>query len=182
MPSITRIDLPGDTPGRFPYSQAVASEGLLFVAGQLAGDEPGWPGPSGDIAAETRMALQRIGRILAEADTSGGAKRGWEMQVGMSLACTDGEDEGMQARYTVTSVGGKRAVQTLAVALAEQVEKDQTKPVPVVRLKKDHYSHKSYGKIFTPVFEVVEWVSMDGEAPAVEPEEPAAPTRRRRSV
>ena len=33
-----------------------------------------------------------------------GAKRGWEMQIGMSLACTNGEDEGMQARYTVTSV------------------------------------------------------------------------------
>jgi hypothetical protein len=72
----------------------------------------------------------------------------------------------------------------LAVALAEQVEKDQTKPVPVVRLKKDHYAHKSYGKIYTPVFEVVEWVSMDGEAPAAaEPEEaPAAPARRRRSA
>jgi hypothetical protein len=80
-------------------------------------------------------------------------------------------------------VGGKRAVQTLAVALAEQVEKDQTKPVPVVRLKKDHYAHKSYGKIYTPVFELVEWVSMDGEAPEVVAEEaPAAPARRRRSV
>ncbi len=67
--------------------------------------------------------------------------------------------------------------------LAEQVEKDQTKPVPVVRLKKDHYAHKSYGKIYTPVFELVEWVSMDGETPkADEPEaEPAAPTRRRRA-
>jgi hypothetical protein len=81
-------------------------------------------------------------------------------------------------------VGGKRAVQTLAVALAEQVEKDQTKPVPIVRLKKDHYAHKSYGKIYTPVFELVEWVSMDGENPkADEPEvEPAAPARRRRSA
>jgi hypothetical protein len=88
----------------------------------------------------------------------------------------------MEARFTTTSVGGKRAVQTLAVALAEQVEKDQTKPVPVVRLKKDHYAHKSYGKIYTPVFEIVEWVSMDGEAPEVKAEPEAAPARRRRSV
>jgi hypothetical protein len=53
-----------------------------------------------------------------------------------------------------------------------------------VRLRKDHYAHKSYGKIYTPVFEVVEWVSMDGEAPAVEAAEeaPAAPARRRRSA
>jgi hypothetical protein len=52
-----------------------------------------------------------------------------------------------------------------------------------VRLKKDHYAHKSYGKIYTPVFELVEWVSMDGEAPAAdEPTPEAAPARRRRSA
>jgi len=112
------------------------------------------------------------------------AKRGWESQIGMSLKCVTGEDKGMEARYTVTSVGGKKAVQALAVAIAEQVEKDQSKPVPVVRLKKDHYTHKSYGRIYTPVFEVVEFVSMDGkadEAPAEEaPAAEAAPARRRR--
>jgi hypothetical protein len=119
-----------------------------------------------------------------------GAKKGWEPQTGLSLKCISGEDKGMEARFTTTSVGGKRAVQTLAVALAEQVEKDQTKPVPVVRLKKDHYAHKSYGKIYTPVFELVEWVSMDGEAPkadepawpTAEQEAAKAPARRRRSV
>lgn len=116
------------------------------------------------------------------------AKRGWESQVGMMLKCISGEDANMEARYTSTSVGGKRAVQQLATAIAEQVEKDQTKPVPVVRLKRDHYQHKSYGKIYTPVFEIVEWVSMDGKADAAEVDEPeavqeeAAPARRRRSV
>jgi hypothetical protein len=114
------------------------------------------------------------------------AKKGWESQVGMSLKCLTGDDQGMEARYTTTSVGGKRSVQTLAVAIAAQVEKDQSKPVPVVRLKKDHYTHKSYGKIFTPVFEVVEWASMDGKTEEVDaPKEanPAAedaPRRRRR--
>jgi len=112
------------------------------------------------------------------------AKRGWEAQIGMSLKCLSGEDKGMEARYTVTSVGGKKAVQALAVAIAEQVEKDQSKPVPVVHLKKDHYTHKSYGRIYTPVFEVVEFVSMDGKAEEAEAEEApaaeAAPARRRR--
>jgi len=112
------------------------------------------------------------------------AKRGWESQIGMSLKCVSGEDKDMEARYTVTSVGGKKAVQALAVAIAEQVEKNQAKPVPVVRLKKDHYTHKSYGRIYTPVFEIVEFVSMDGkadEAPAEEaPAAEAAPARRRR--
>lgn len=112
------------------------------------------------------------------------AKKGWEKQVGLSLKCLTGEDKDMEARYTTTSVGGKRAVHALALAITEQVEKDQAKPVPVVRLKKDHYSHKSYGKIFTPVFEIVEWISMDGETDAPKLEAPEAeedaPVRRRR--
>ena len=112
-----------------------------------------------------------------------GAKKGWEPQTGLSLKCISGGDAGLEARFTTTSVGGRRAVQTLAVAIAQQVEKDQTKPVAIVRLAKDHYSHKSYGRIYTPVFEIVEWVSMDGEGVS-EPEGDQAPAagRRRRSA
>ena len=131
--------------------------------------------------------MASVSQPLPELDVSPpGAKKGWETQVGMSLKCLTGEDKGMEARFTTTSVGGKRAVQTLAVALAEQVEKDQTKPVAVVKLKKDHYAHKSYGKIYTPVFQVMEWVSMDADetpAEAVAAEEaPAAAGRRRRAA
>jgi len=109
-------------------------------------------------------------------DAPPGAKKGWEQQIGMSLKCLTGDDAGLEARFTTTSVGGKRGVQTIAAALAEQVEKDQTKPVPVVTLKRDHYQHKSYGKIYTPVFEIVDWNSMEGEP------EVAAPAGRRRRV
>ena len=124
--------------------------------------------------------MTSVSQPLPEMDAApAGAKRGWETQVGMSLKCLSGEDKDMEARFSSTSVGGKRAVQTLAVAIANQVETDQTKPVPVVRLKKDHYSHKSYGKIYTPVFEIVEWVGMDGESVATEEEAPAAGRRRR---
>lgn len=137
----------------------------------------------GEVLGEKMVS---VAQPLPELDVAPpGAKKGWEPQVGMSLKCTSGEDEGMEARYTVTSVGGKRAVQTLAVAIAAQVEKDQSKPVPIVRLKKDHYSHKSYGKIYTPVFEIVDWVSMDGEAqeePEAAPAAEPAPTGRRRRV
>ena len=116
-------------------------------------------------------------------DAPPSAKRGWETQVGMSLKCISGEDKGLEARYTTTSAGGKRGVQTLAVAIAEQVDKDQSKPVPVVLLKKEHYQHKSYGRIFTPLFEIQSWVGMDGEEPEIAEEvEAAAPARRRRGA
>jgi len=111
-----------------------------------------------------------------------GSKRGWEVQVGMSLKCMSGDDKGMEARYAVTSVGGKRAVQQLAIAIAEQVDKDPSRPVPIVTLGKEHYMHKSYGRIYTPVFKIVEWMSLEG--PTEDAAAPAAseePARRRRS-
>lgn len=109
-----------------------------------------------------------------------GAKRGWEVQIGMSLKCLNGEDEGMEARYATTSVGGKRSVQALVLAIAAQVDADQSKPVPVVVLKKEHYQHKSYGRIFSPVFEVQKWIGMDGAVEEVAVEEAPAPSGRRR--
>ena len=137
----------------------------------------------GDVLAEKMVS---VSEPLPEMDDApAGAKRGWEVQVGMSLKCLTGEDKGMEARYTTTSAGGKRGVQTLAVAIAEMVDKDPSKPVPVVLLKKEHYQHKSYGRIFTPLFDIQSWVSMDGEEPVVEEiaeEVEAAPARRRRSA
>jgi hypothetical protein len=134
----------------------------------------------GEVLGEKMVS---VSEPLPELDAAPpGAKRGWETQVGMSLKCLSGEDEGMEARYTVTSVGGKRAVQALAVAIANAVDADQSKPVPVVLLKKEHYQHKSYGRIYTPIFEIVEWMGMDGEAKATEEAyaEASQPARRRR--
>ena len=150
-----------------------------FVHGYIAWGD-------GEVLAEKMVS---VSQPLPELEVAPpGAKKGWETQVGMSIKCLDGEDKGMEARYTTTSVGGKKGVQALAVAIATQVEKDQSKPVPVVELGKEHYTHKSYGRIFTPVFKVLEWVSMDGEAQAEEapeelaaPEAEAAPARRRRT-
>lgn len=141
----------------------------------------------GDVLAEVAVP---VSQPLPELDPApAGAKRGWEMQLGMSLKCMSGEDKDMEARYTVTSVGGKKALQALALSIAAQVEKDQTKPVPVVQLRKEHYVHKSYGRIYTPVFEVVEWMGMDGPTETTSAQTPSEPDveapadgrRRRRS-
>jgi len=146
-----------------------------FVHGHIAWGE-------GEVLGERMVS---VSQPLPELDAAPpGAKKGWEVQVGCSMRCLNGEDEGLEVRYTTTSVGGKKAIQAIAVAIAAQVEKDQTKPVPVVTLGKEHYQHKNYGKIFTPVLEVVEWVGMNGEAEPAKAEPEAAPaeegTRRRR--
>lgn len=135
-----------------------------------------------------------ISEPLPELDNApGGAKRGWEMQVGLSMKCISGDDEGMEARYTTTSVGGKRAVQTLGAAIADHIESNPAEPVAIVDLKKEHYSHKSYGRIYTPVFDIVGWMGMGAEEAADEGdveeagddapvEATDAPVRRRRAA
>jgi hypothetical protein len=174
---ILKMDKRGDWV--FGADQTEVDEGTLwavnpfsFVHGYIAWGD-------GEVLGEKMVS---VSHPLPEMESApAGAKRGWETQVGMSLKCISGPDNGLEVRYSVTSVGGKRAVQGLAVAIAQQVESDQSKPVPVVTLKRDHYTHKSYGKIYTPVFEVQEWMSMDGgKAEGDEPKAEAAPARRRR--
>ena len=58
----------------------------------------------------------------------------------------------------------------------------------VLTLDSEHYPHKKYGRVYTPVFKIVRWISLDGPADAptaagAPPAAEAAPeTRRRRRV
>jgi hypothetical protein len=141
----------------------------------------------GEVLGEKMVSVSQPLPELEEAPPM--ARKGWETQVGMSMKCLSGEDKGMEVRYTTTSVGGKRSVQALAVAIATQVDTDPKLPVPIVLLEKEHYSHKSYGRIYTPIFKITSWMSMTDESgtPAEETTveaEAAAPVttaRRRRS-
>jgi hypothetical protein len=148
-----------------------AANPFSFIHGYIAWGE-------GEVLSEK---LVPITSPLPEVDEPPpGAKKGWEKIIGLSLACISGADKGLNVRFSTTSVGGKRAVQALAAAIAKQVDEDPNAPVPVVKLEKDHYQHKSYGKIFVPVFNIVDWTSMDGEK--VEEEEAPKATRRRRGA
>ncbi len=150
---------------------------LSFVHGYIAWGE-------GEVLSERMVSVSQPLPELEPAPA--GAQRGWEPQAGFSLKCVSGEDAGLDVRFATNSLGGRKAVQKLALDIAAQVERDQNKPVPVVKLKKEHYIHNKYGRIYTPVFEIVNWVSMDGDAdtdsgPAVTPAaEAEAPEGRRR--
>lgn len=73
--------LPEEGAEEFPFSHSVATGGFIFIAGQIASDEPGWSSPAGDIEAETRVAMDRIGRILA----ASGAAFGDIVRVGVFM-------------------------------------------------------------------------------------------------
>lgn len=65
MKALVHFNLPEEAGLNFPFSQAVSDGNLLFVAGQVASDDPDWSGQTGDIEGETHKVMQRIGRILA---------------------------------------------------------------------------------------------------------------------
>ena len=120
-------------------------------------------------------------------------------QRSFDLRCLDGDDVGVECLYKNNSRGGLNAVDKLLAALQVQLEKDPLFPCPVVQLLSEHYNHTKYGRIYTPVFDIVGWCNMNGamagqsELPLGEPrpqqpkpskpapEEPA-PTARRRPV
>jgi hypothetical protein len=137
--------------------------------------------PVGEIMGPMTDDLPQVGPLPTGADD-----KGWQTQVGIALKCISGQDKGLEVRFSTTSVGGKRAVQALGLALAEQIDKDQTNPVAVVTLEGDSYKHSSYGKVHTPEFTIVKFVAIDGDAvaevpPPPAPAEKAVSARRRRA-
>ena len=95
----------------------------------------------------------------------------WAVQVGLQLACISGEDTGTQVKYTATSVGGKKAYTALLDELLKQASSGSPDIVAIVELDCDSYKHKKYGKVFTPIFKLVEWQSMDAMVTATEADE-----------
>jgi hypothetical protein len=129
-----------------------------------------------------------------------GAK--WDSQVAFALRGIEGGDEGVQLLYKVSSRGGKGAISELLGKIIARGKAGEAAVCPVVLLDTSSYKHKKFGKIYTPILTVDEWLDLpdpSGAAPApapvkavaepepvVEPvaepvEEPATTGRKKRS-
>lgn len=119
----------------------------------------------------------------------------WKALLGFQLVCIDGADLGLQLVYKTTSKGGITEINTLMKSIVAHVKsgKHDGLLIPEIKLAEDSYRHKKYGKIYTPVINVVGWVAAmptnDAKPEVVaepEPEivaeaEAEAPRRRRRA-
>jgi len=114
-----------------------------------------------------------------------GPNGAWNQQVGMQLLCISGEDTGTACVFKASSKGGLGGFNKF---LNEVMSHFQENPntalvVPVVELLVDDYKHPTYGKIYTPVFDIKKWVPIDEMPEADEPEaepEPEPKARRGR--
>ena len=59
-----------------------------------------------------------------------------------------------QLIYKTTAHGGKEFIGKLAQAIVAQLDTDPGHPVPELQMTSSSYQHKSWGRIFKPVFKV----------------------------
>ena len=81
----------------------------------------------------------------------------------MDLKCIDGDDAGTEVIHKITSLGGIKAVDGLLAAIYAQLATSPDYPCPVVTFAKDYYDHKKWGRIYTPIYNVVGWADMNGQ-------------------
>ncbi len=103
-----------------PYSQAIRSQGLVFVSGQLGIDPETGALASGDIAQETEQALRNLAAVLAAAGT------GMDRVVKVTVFLTDmnqfGRMNEVYARYFPQAAPARSAFQVAALPKGAAVE------------------------------------------------------------
>lgn len=97
----------------------------------------------------------------------------WAPQIGMSIKCISGEDTGTEGLQYQRSKGGIAAQSELLNQIMTRVEAGEEQCVPIVTMDVTSYKHSKYGKIYTPVFKIVRWTSMEGEGLEEQEPEPA---------
>jgi hypothetical protein len=92
----------------------------------------------------------------------------WQEQWTVNMKCTSGADAGTEVVYKANTVGGIQAVAGLIDAVRNRFNSGQHngEVAPIVQLQKDSYQHGQYGRVWTPQLNIVDWISLDGPAPA----------------
>jgi len=108
----------------------------------------------------------------------------WQEQWAVDIKCLSGADAGVEVVFKTNTDGGIKAVVGLFEEVRDRLNGGQHdgKIVPIASLEKDSYPHPQYGRTWTPVMTIVDWMLLDGPAPAPAPTSPplAEQPRRRR--
>tara|TARA_R110000744_G_scaffold100364_5_gene193635 strand:- start:737 stop:1462 length:726 start_codon:yes stop_codon:yes gene_type:complete len=187
----TRLSMDaGDSPflrllksGEWVYSadDVEVQEGSLWAVNTASLSEGYAAWGKGELLGEAMAPMTGTPVLLANLEDVGAT---YQKQVGFLLKCLNGDDKEVQVLYKTTSKGGIKAANKLIASILEQIEANPAAIVPVITLEMDSYKHKEYGKIYTPIFQVKDWMDFSGPDDAEdEPEEDAPkPAARKRKA
>lgn len=140
-----------------------------WVAWERGEDADNSDGPKGEVMYPMMMSLPDKSEMKDV-----GAE--WKYQISCELLCLNGTDKGEQALYKANSVGATDAMDALTKAIGAHLETDDTTPVPVIELKSSSYQHKKWGKTYTPILDIKDWVPLAADMPNVADPAPKAET------
>ena len=86
----------------------------------------------------------------------------WRPQQSVRAKFASGPLAGREAIWVTSSVGGLGAMGGLIDAIMARVDSGKPDVFPIVNLSSKSYPHKSYGKIYNPVLNIVGWATVDG--------------------
>lgn len=133
----------------------------------------------GELLGEEKVLMTEPPITRAQLDDVGAP---WKPMLGCEILCISGKDKGVKATFGSTAKGGIEAVNNLVKEVVANAKNpnNEGKYTALVKLENTWYKHKQYGKIFKPVFEVIEFIADDDEeieeasAQAQQAEEPQA--------
>jgi hypothetical protein len=108
----------------------------------------------------------------------------WQEEWAVNMKCLDGADAGVEVIFKATTDGGVKAIVMMVDQVRDRLNSGQHdgKIVPIVLLEKDSYQHGQHGRVWIPVLNTVDWMSLDGPAPTPAPEPAPVEQPRRRRV
>lgn len=87
----------------------------------------------------------------------------WKLCRSVDLVVVEGPNKGQELRYAPTSRGGTRMVLKLQAEVGRRFEAEDLQCVPLVELFAEPYKHRTYGKIFNPIAEIIEWTDLEDD-------------------
>ena len=138
-------------------------------------------GDNNKVADERLVPVTQPKPVITELPDTG---FDWQEEWAVNMKCLDGADAGVEVVFKATTDGGIKAIVLMVDLVRDRINSGQHdgKIVPIVLLEKDSYQHSEHGRVWIPVLNTVDWMSLDGPAPTPEPapQSPIEQPRRRR--
>jgi hypothetical protein len=162
----------------FGQQETEVEEGSLWAInpasikhGYVAWDTHGGGAPVAEIMVSVNRQLPSIDS-LPELPAGTPSKKAPGVPVTLEYAaqrsfdavCVSGEDQGVSVEYKQSSTGAMKLFNKLVNDMLDRIQKGD-EIVPIGKWGFSSYEHKTYGEIYNPEFEIVEWRTIEDASP-----------------